>query len=109
MPRHITDCDEGEGANGKRVSREEPPQLTRLVVDVKRAFDDVLRADAEGNTGLNGKLRGTDDGGKEDLAGERLGTFYFGIIVTVLTVFARGLRLAGYCCEGCSENISTVK
>lgn len=72
MPEDITEaaCDEDEGANGERVSRGEPAQLARLVVNAKGASDDVLRDDAEGKTGLSEKLRGTDDGDKEDLAGE---------------------------------------
>lgn len=88
VPKDIAEaaCDEDEGADGERVSRGEPAQLARLIVDVKGASDYVLRDNTERKTGLSEKLRGADDGDKEDLAGEGLGTFDFGIILTILTV-----------------------
>ncbi|KAL4813475.1 hypothetical protein BDW67DRAFT_187582, partial [Aspergillus spinulosporus] len=88
VPKDIAEaaCNEDEGADGERVSRESA-QLAGLVVDVKEASDNVLRADTEGKTGLSEKLRETDEVGKENFAGKKLGTFDFGIIFTVLTVF----------------------
>jgi hypothetical protein len=58
--------------HGKRASRGEPAELAMLVVNVKGVSDVVLRDEAEGKTGWSEKLRGTDDGDKENLAGERL-------------------------------------